>query len=433
MNRLKIIFSDTGRMLRKLAVVLAIVMTVMSVMAVNPVHAQQTVVVAANPADEPKWLATLLNWAKQFVNDIRRELQLAFGQIGNIMAHQLGATQINMGQDLQMAHESRVAETAGVAELVLRSFIPPTKSYCYPSFVVAQWHLINKLLLSFETAFQKATLHYAAGRGSALGQLDIVRIRNALDNAGFDNEALYYGGTVVGTRYYPYPTNFKVRGTGSNVMLNIDTGGGSSPSISQADAPADAALMYCLRDLVPTDPLPATQGSNGGGTPKDPNQAVYASQIGNLLAKSGRRIQSCLAEMAMRLQIGPSTPNLTSNLGQLMQAYQGMCFYLHGGQNNSSGRVYKVISDAQFQDCQTNGVSYLQLRQYMACRRSSVDAVRTMAADGTLPEEIDRRLMSPECENEEFAFEESQRQFNNGGDYGGPDGPTPFSLNRANR
>lgn len=391
----------------------------------SPTYAGMPVTVDFNPADLPHWIAELANW-------IIQQAQLAFGQVGNIMAHHVAATQVNLGQTAQMWDAHALHETDEKAGIVLSHLILPTRSYCYPTFAQVQWDTVNKALVSLESAFQRAVLNFAAGRSSALGQLEIVRFKNALNGAGYDDEAIYYGGTVVGTRSYAWPSNFVIKGAGRSALLTINVGSGPNGSVSVTDAPADAALMYCLRDLVPTDPLPATGSTtaNGGVGNTDANQAVYDNQVRDQLARSGRRIQGCLAEVAMRLQIGGSSGNLPANLTQVQQAFQGMCVYLHGG--DAGGGKYQVISDAQYNDCKNNGVSYLQLRQYFMCRHSSIDGVKTMSSEGATTEEMDRRLSSPECVNEETAFEESQRRFNYGGEAEDLSS-TRFHLNPAAR
>ncbi|MBV8061506.1 MAG: hypothetical protein JO253_08305, partial [Alphaproteobacteria bacterium] len=313
---------------------------------------------------------------KEIINDARRELQLAFGHSGGIAGQQLASLMNMQGQNTMMADSHRIAEAQTQAKIIADNTMMQDKSYCYPIMATITWDQVEASLGQVQNAVRKAIEAAAIDRGTVNGTAAFNGLvttakmtpkqdcaANQSCQTSYDDHAIYNPGTVVTPRGYLWPKNISVKPVGQNgeQVVTFTTGDSN-------DAPGDAALLYCLNNMPGATTLLLKVS--------DKDDQAYQSCVRGQVSAAERAIDKCVTEAAERMQIGPNVSG--SGMQQVRQAYLSMCTYLHGAKNK-----YQAITDQQFSDCQSKGVSYLELRKYYACQYSgSLDNMNDTARGG---------------------------------------------------
>ncbi|MBV8060783.1 MAG: hypothetical protein JO253_04575 [Alphaproteobacteria bacterium] len=268
------------------------------------------------------------------------------------------------------------------------------------------WQQVNAAKNQLKDALAKIVLTAAVDRGTVGGQAYFNALVNTAKmmpqnscpsgqtcQTGYDDHAMYEAGTVTSVRGYPWPSNISIKqATTANGQASITFTAGSA-----TDARADAAILYCVNNLPSTSPLLVkVSGTNDG---------LYQQCVNAQKAAVEEGVDVCLEESAERMEVGPNA--IGAGIQQVWQAYLSMCTYLHGQKNK-----YQAMTDQQFSDCQSKGVSYLELRQYYDCQYSgSLENLNAAARGGGGTRELDERVRDRRCADEMKDFDSSVKNF----------------------
>ncbi len=232
--------------------------------------------------------------------------------------------------------------------------------------------------------------------------------------AGSDQRAIQQDilspNAVVGYPQYVWPSTISVDPDTNQLSF------GASPPSDVAQQRALAAIMYCAVMHPETGVLP--RGTNAR-TPTQREVAHAMQMLRQAMATSGGTA-GCIGEVARRMAIPANAPS--EELSRVHTAQYALCETMH-----TNG----LLGQAELGDCNTNGMSMVEMQRYEACS-GNPERVRQQALAGQDVPTVTGRTMndSSRCsqflsqmENNRLAFIRSMERTGESGDAPPPSPP----------